>query len=315
MTHTYFGLEVYQELPKNCQNKIKNKLEYYKLFSQGSDPFMFYQFFLTRKGKTIQRKMHTSNTQKFFLSIIQYIHDNNLIHDEAVMSYLYGYITHYYLDSFVHPYIFYKTKTFNPKDKTTYPYNALHQELEYMLDIYFIEKKEKINPQKFKIHQKVFQVTTFPETLKKTINDTIEESYHLKNIAPLYLKSIKHMKKFFFLANYDPYGIKLKIYSLIDKITPPFILHLKELSYYNTYPNPTPYLNLNHLPWHYPTDPNIKSKDSIKDLIHKAKKDAIKTIKIVTNMLETKEINTQKLKERFQDLSLKTGRPCQEERK
>ena len=101
MTHTYFANDVYNKLPTNCQNKINNKLENYKLFAQGSDPFMFYHFFLGKKAKysmEIQRKMHTTKTRDFFINTIKYIHNNNLINNQEAMPYLYGYICHYYLD-------------------------------------------------------------------------------------------------------------------------------------------------------------------------------------------------------------------------
>ena len=63
MTHTYFGLDVYKGLNKSCQNKIKDSLEYFKLFCQGSDPFMFYHFFIGKRAKkvsNIQKMMHST---------------------------------------------------------------------------------------------------------------------------------------------------------------------------------------------------------------------------------------------------------------
>ena len=46
------------------------------------------------------------------------------------MAYLYGMLSHYVLDSTVHPFIIYKTGNFNKKNKETYKYNHLHNEME-----------------------------------------------------------------------------------------------------------------------------------------------------------------------------------------
>lgn len=313
MTHTYFGLDVYQELPTSSQNKIKHKLEYFKLFCQGSDPFMFYHFFLgkkAQKAKEIQAKMHQSNTQKFFLSTIKYIEKNNLIQEDEVMAYLYGYICHYCLDYHTHPFIYYKSGCFNKKEKQTKKYNGLHQEIEYAIDCYFIQKKEQQDPKRFKVYQYIFRVHTFSPNLKELIKESIEKTYHLKNIVPTYLNSIHSMKKFFYLVNYDPYGIKLKIYQLIDSFTSNKTLKLKELSYSYTSQKKLTYLNLEHHNWHYPWDKTKTFTTSFLDLYEEAKQEAISIIKEITIMLEKKKLDEKRLEELFPDLSFSTGQPC-----
>ncbi|MCI6265658.1 MAG: zinc dependent phospholipase C family protein [Erysipelotrichaceae bacterium] len=315
MTHTYFGLDVLKELPPKYQEKIKHKLEHFKLFSQGSDPFMFYHFFLGKKAKQmgkIQNQMHHQNTQSFFLNTIEYIYQKNLQQNEEVMSYLYGYICHYYLDLHTHPFIYYKSGLFQPNNKNTYKYNGLHQEIEYQIDLYLIEKKEKQKPQKFKIYKEIFQTPTISITVQQMINETIKKTYEISNIMPKYLRSIQYMKHFFHYANYDPYGIKLKIYHLIDKISPKSSPRLQELSYYNTYKENKNYLNLTHQEWYYPWDKSKKFNTSFLDLYQQALKDATNTIKQVTDLLEEKQLNRKKLKNLFPNLSFSTGRPCQE---
>lgn len=318
MTHTYFGIDVYKNLPSKYQFKICSKLEHFKLFSQGSDPFMFYHFLIGKKAKkmkNIQKKIHQEKTQLFFLNTIKYIHQNNLQTNPEAMAYLYGYICHYYLDLHTHPIIYYKSGIFNSKDKSTYKYNGYHQQLEYAIDLYFINKNEIISPDKFKIHQEIFNTTTFSSSLKDLIKYSIGKTYSIDNSTSKYLKSIKYMKLFFYIANYDPYGIKLKLYQIIDKITPPNIIKLKELSYKNIYPNINNYLNLNHQKWHYPWDNTKTITASFLDLYNKAKKDSIKTIKEVTELLENKELNIKKIKQIFPNLSYLTGKSCEQKLK
>ena len=78
MTHTYFGLDVYDKINTQSKEKISNSLEYFKLFSQGSDPFMFYNFLIGKKAKMysdVQGIIHTKKTREFFITTIKYINE------------------------------------------------------------------------------------------------------------------------------------------------------------------------------------------------------------------------------------------------
>lgn len=313
MTHTYFGRDVYNKLPNKYKSMINSNLDYFELFCQGPDPFMFFHFLVGPKAKEmikIQNRMHTENTQEFFLNIVKYIHDNKLLNNKEVMSYLYGYICHYFLDLYTHPFIYYKSGVFNSKLKNTYKYNGLHQKIEYAIDIYFISKRENIIPNKFKIHDNIFKVSKFSPTLEKIINYSIGNTYNIRNSSSKYLKSIKYMKLFFYLFNYDYYGIKLNIYNLIDKITPKNIIKIKELSYYNIYSNINDYLNLSNNKWNYPWDKSKINTSSFLDLYNTSIDKSIYTIKKVTDLLNDNTLDIKQIKLLFNDLSYVTGEKC-----
>lgn len=316
MTHTYFGLDVYKNLRKNYQAKIKDSIEYFKLFSQGSDPFMFYHFLIGKKAKEIseiQKRMHRTKTQDFFLTTISYIYDNKLISNSEIMAYLYGYICHYFLDLYTHPFIYYKGGIFKKEDKNTYKYNGLHQEIEYGIDLYFINKKENIKAEKFKVYKEIFEVKGLTQVLRDIIKVTIEDVYSIPRASYYYEKSIWYMSKFFKLANYDPYGLKLKIYRLIDRITPNRVTKVKELSFYNQYPNINKHLNLNNKAWYCPWNKTNSYKSSFLDLYNMAMDKAIKTIEVITEMLERDSLDIKRLKMLFKDLSFCTGINCDKE--
>jgi len=316
MTHTYFGLDVYNKLKKTTQNKIKDDLEYFKLFCQGSDPFTFYHFLIGRKAKKIgkiQKMMHFTKTRDFFITAIRYIYKNNLINNSSVMCYLYGYICHYFLDLYTHPFIYYKGGLYKRNDKNSYKYNGLHQKIEYGIDLYFIEKYEKINVKKFKVYKEIFDVKSFTPELKGIIRATIEDIYDVHKASAIYEKSIWYMKNFFRLANYDPYGVKLKLYGLIDKITPGFIINVKELSFSNRYDDIDKWLNLDNRLWYCPWDKSKSYRTSFLDLYNMAMDKSIKTIEEVTNMLENDKLDNKKLNYLFQNLSFATGISCEKE--
>lgn len=315
MTHTYFGMDVLKTLPRAYQKKIDSQVEYFKLFCQGSDPFMFYHFLLGKKAKEmgeIQKKMHHEKTQQFFERTITYIHQQKLVDTTEVMAYLYGYICHYYLDLYTHPFIFYKSGVFHSEDKTTYPYNGIHQEIEYMIDIYLIDTREKEKHQKFRVYEKIFQADKFSEPLKGLINESIGNVYSISNVVSKYERSIWYMKKFFQYVNYDPTGFKLKVYQMIDKITPARTIRLQELSYHCDYSDKLHYLNLEHKAWCYPWDQSQIFHTSFLDLYQQALKEAVATIKQVTDLLKKDSLDLKKIKQLFPDLSFATGKPCRD---
>ena len=85
MTHIYFGKDVYDKLSSKCKSRIDKKNDYFKLFCQGSDPFMFYHFFIGKAAKRmqfIQNKMHQEKTQEFFLNTICFIYKNKLMQNK-----------------------------------------------------------------------------------------------------------------------------------------------------------------------------------------------------------------------------------------
>ena len=311
ITHTYFAKEVYQTLPSKYQDKIKNKEEYYKLFAQGPDPFMFYHFYIGKnnKGKILQKKMHTEKTKNYFISVITYIHKNNLSNNPEIMAYLYGYICHYYLDLYAHPFINYQAGLFNKNNQSTYKNNNKHAKIEYRIDSYIIKNILKKDPKKIKVHQYIFKLPTLTKNLKQMIKTTLHDVYSIKNGDILLKKSILSMKLFYRYFNYDPKGYKRKIYTKIDRITPKTFPKLKDLSYH-TNNDGTKYLNLEHENWHYPWYNSLKKETSFFDLFEQAKQKSSLTIIEVTNLLEEKKLNQKKLNQLFQNLSYVTGLPC-----
>ncbi len=316
MTHTYFGLDVMKKISNNCQDKISEKIEYYKLFCQGSDPFMFYHFLIGKKAKygmEIQKKMHHSNTKNFFIYTIELIQKNHYVNCPEVMAYLYGYICHYFLDLYTHPFIYYKSGIFKKNDKNTYRYNGIHQKIEYNIDLYMIKQREMIKPYQYRVYQNIFNVNYFPLELTKIINDSIGHCYHYSNISNTYLSSIRYMKLFFKYINYDLYGIKLKLYQLIDKVTPKSIINLEELSYHHNFEDDLSYLNLDHLSWNYPWSQSEIFTYSFFDLYEIALNKSVETIQSVTKMLENDKLDYKLLDNLFQNLDFATGRPCGEQ--
>ena len=270
ITHFYFANDVMKKVEK--KRKIIYDVDFLNVFSQSMDSFNFYNiYFPIKKDSVIKRKFagvfHHTKSNEFFSFLIHYIKDNNLTDNIEVMTFLYGLITHYVLDSSIHPYVEYKCGRLNVKDKNTYRYNAKHHEMETFIDIYMLEK-HGIKAKKFKVHKEIFKVNKFNIELKNTMNKVFFNIFEFKNFDKHYLKSIQDMKNTFRVLRYDPYGYKKYFYALFDSLSGKKILNSKFLSYSFIPKQASRYLNDNHAIWHYPYDISREYTYSFDELYH-----------------------------------------------
>ena len=313
ITHAYFANDLYDRLDKNTKNNLSNYKENLKTYAQGHDIFFFTFNFLNHKTKKIGNYMHKNNTKDFFKNIVLYIKDNNLQNNYEIMSFLYGYICHYALDSTVHPYVTYKTGIYKKKDKSTYKYNAKHSELESYIDAYMIKKKENTIPNKFKIHKFCFN-TKVSKELSNLMDYVFYKTYKFKHISAYFKEGIFNMKILYRLLRYDPFKIKMKTYNLVDKITPNSFKKISPISYAYNLNKDVYYLNLDHKKWCHPRYKDETYSYSFLDLYDNALNMAIDIINKVNKILyENNSIKN--LDEMFTNISFSSGKDCNDKTK
>ena len=115
--HTKFGAEVSERLCLRVDRDIFN----FGLL--GPDPYLFYRFYLPPFRNSVNRYssvMHRERTGDFLSELAR-----RATGDEAVFSYLAGFLCHYALDSCTHPYI---------NDKARHS-ALMHMAIEHRLDV------------------------------------------------------------------------------------------------------------------------------------------------------------------------------------
>lgn len=311
ITHAYFALDLYERLSIRSKELLMDKKEDLKLFAQNTDVLFFYNITNFKKGK--KTRDFGINSQKvkvyeFFSTLVNYIKYNNHHYNPQVMAYLYGMISHYVLDSTVHPFIIYKTGNFDKKNKETYKYNHLHNEIESYLDNYMIKIREGINPQKFKCYNYCFNVDILNNDLIEVMDFTYKEVFGIKDFHKYYVKSYKQMKFFYRLFRYDPIGYKKVFYHLVDLISPKYFLRKVPLSYHISEKGKKKFLNLEHKRWYNPTDKRTKSNESYIELYTKALSKTTEMIKQINQYIYyDKKIDLKKV---IGNLSYETGKDC-----
>ncbi len=309
MTHDYFMSDVYDKLSDDIKNRII--LNDARTFSQGPDIFYFYNMGIGKKSDKYRKMgnfMHKNKVNLYFFNMIKYIRDNNLVSNKQCLSFLYGSIAHFVLDSTTHPFIFYKTGVFIKGVPSTYKYSGLHQEMEYFLDAYMIFQNEKREAKDFKMYNYLLNNDKLDKCTLELIDNTINDTYGYSDTCKIYEKCIKDMKRFYKLFNYDHYGIKRGIYSLVDVITPKKYIRKKKFSFYLTHNSKRHYLNLEKNEWNHPCNLYETYNYSFIELYRIAINTCYNIITEVDKLLKKKDISEEDINLLFGNLSYVTGK-------
>lgn len=308
ITHAYFAKDVLDTLPNDIQEKISE--DRVKMFGQSTDSLLFYNLFSVHRGKSIrslQKYFHENKSQDFFIQLIDYIKEHQLLQDIDTCSYLVGFICHYVLDSTIHPYIFYKTGFFQKGVPTTYKYNNVHEFMEIFLDNDMVHRREKRNPYTFPIGTFCFDLKPFSTALVKTIDYSFQKTFQVKNMGKIYYQSLKQMKFALTMFRHDTLGVKKSIYKLVDTFTPKRCFRFEAISYHYPLIDKHQFLNETHQVWRNPIQYQLTNTDSFYDLYIKSIKSAKKIIEHTFSYLSGKEID---LKLLFTNKSYITGLDC-----
>lgn len=134
-THYEFSKDVYLNLPNNIVDQITN-LHMYYLGSQGPDLFFFSQAGMSKSSLNIYGSLlHNEKIHE----VISYLYEHSK-NDLDLLSYAYGYICHYALDTLAHPLIYYMSRygINSPESE-----NIKHFRIEAIIDSKVLQYKER----------------------------------------------------------------------------------------------------------------------------------------------------------------------------
>ncbi len=281
-THHKFCKDVFSKLNVDNKEILNKSLNHYYLFAQSFDHLFFYKhlnIIPSKKINKLGKYAHRNNVNLYFKNIITYIKKHSLQNNSECLAFLYGSITHYILDSNLHPYIIYKTGSYNKKNIHTYKYNGLHTKLEYGLDSFLYELDNNKKYRKYNVQKYLFPKVIFSKKLDKCIDYTFANTFSVNNMSNIYNKSYNDYKSSFKYLFQDPFKIKFYLYNLFDKISGNRIRNTK---YHTTSQDlDLEYLNLKKETWINPCNKKFKSKDSILDLYNEA---INKSVLLITNI-------------------------------
>lgn len=288
ITHGYLGIDTIKKLNKKPQDILNKRLNNYKVYCQSTDILYFYHIMFLKNNK-IQELGHDFHNKKVFQSFSYLINLNKENKDQELFTLIAGLITHYKADSIIHPYI-----NFLSKSKNKLEHQNKHFEIETYIDNYLVNKYEKTNHKKHKHYKLIFNYEK-EEVVINSLNNLFQEIYNVNNIGNIYYKALKEMHFVFKYIRHDSFGIKRKLYQLIDH-NPFKIRKIEYLSYYFNLNKDDHFLNLSHRKWYNLKDPTLVSHESFLDLYDKTTNETSRIInELYLYIYENKNIDLYKL--------------------
>lgn len=283
MSHAIMGNELYKHL--KTDNLLKNDINVGELrgYSLGAD--------LASLSKKILCDPHNNHTQDFFLYMVKYIKENNLTENNHTIALLYGHMAHYFLDTNVHPIVYYfeggcKKVGIIPN----------HQLIEGYYDSFFAN--QIMNCDIMKLNHDLFShIDLKVEDIKGLLNEIYGNVYEDYTIIGDYKKLITI---FTYLEKIIKSGI----------ISKDFLVKLSKLNEFMSVNNLTyeELVNVNNQIYTNPVT-GEKHNESLIQLFNKSIDMSLEAIKDVNNCLyDNKSLSS--LENTFTDLSYDTGVSC-----
>ncbi|HOY91504.1 MAG TPA: hypothetical protein PK891_07290, partial [Bacteroidales bacterium] len=160
----------------------------------------------------------------------------------------FAFISHYVLDSVIHPYVFYKTEYYDRMYNLS-KYNRKHHFYERYIDVYYIDKYKLGKFYKYFFNVKI------NNDISLLLDSVMDETYNVRNTSKYFKKGLIDAK-IMFRFKYDKYGIKNIFYKLFGN---------KFLSYHIDLNKDKYILNLDHNVWYNPKN-GEKHNESVLDL-------------------------------------------------
>jgi len=260
LTHNKSYLDVFDLLPEKMKGQYAESWREYKLFAQGHDFLLLYMFLHLPQYPELHRKLGIieENIQALAIHYIGALQKTSK--SAEAMLFLYGYLTHHFLDAKLHPLIVYETGDLR-NDKNA---SALHLLVENMIDAYLL-RKDGADPKKFKMHSLVTSNRALTAETRSVIDGSFEKTYGFEQFSQLFANYNKTARTFMKALRYDPRGIKRVLFKPLDFLLmglfKPSILPFR---FDGT--ECVEYLNTQNEPWTYPADATRVSTKSFDEL-------------------------------------------------
>ena len=305
-THILFADSVLQRIEsRRIMEGVKKKRSLYYLGAQGPDPFYFFDFF-HRKGplKGLGRVMHRQFTGKFLYQGFSAL--KNVSYDEGWLDlavYLCGFVCHFTLDRFIHPYVYWAVSQWIWNVDGTFG-KTDHSGLEMALDVILWKEKKGTYACRQNMRRLIYTGKKWPQSVAAFLLDTINNIYGAET-------GIKELNKVLTSFHrgcdllYDPSGWKTKLVSFLENLTGGGIKPPKKPWPPDCNPD-IDWANRKKRTWKDPFTENLVFTSSVDEIIMEAEDVASMHI----NTIFSRIYNNEDIEDLFPDMSYITGKLC-----
>lgn len=263
-THYLFGLNTYKKLNNlPIKKTIYEHHTAYALGLQGPDLYFYFLPSYLMHSDNIGSIAHEKHTGKFLSHLL----DSRKLFStsrerEIADAYISGYLGHYILDTYCHPYIYWKTDF----EKKSSQYYGNHMELESTIDTELLYFYKKLPISQFREEATIMlnrlELHTIAVILHYTYSKTYPELHTSNSFMRISIRSMQIGTRFL----HDSSGRKKAFLRKLEKWTLgyPLLSSMVPEDYPNNHPDP---LNLLHKQWYNPWNKEFHSTNSFFDLL------------------------------------------------
>lgn len=316
-THILACNEIVEDIQNNkYKSIIKDNIKFYQYGSQGPDIFLYYCALIPSKHKRVMKlsqRLHTDKTGNFIIYCIDKLKEWKDDDDyNILLCYVLGFITHYALDTSVHPFIYYFGGIYHPDLPQTKKYDVYHKQLEKIIGFIELEKKRGIAAYNTPLCNEVNIGKDVPKIISKLYFDALYDIYDLeiKNYVIDYCyKDMKFSIKFLMEPNVIKNGIfTIAEYIIRKKTKAKIVIYPKKIK------DKLDYLNKEHRKWNHPCNIEEVTQKDVEQLYMEGVKKGIDITNVAIKYLEN-EIDKDELISSFPNLSYESGKPLDEYKK
>ncbi|MCD5410436.1 MAG: zinc dependent phospholipase C family protein [Clostridiales bacterium] len=257
----------------DVKEEVLKRKNFLYLGAQGPDFFFYHRPFPWNEKSQIKHigsLLHTQKTGKFIVDCLDIIKKNSYEKDEYynMIAFIYGYISHYALDTIGHPFIFYFSGVHNINNPETVKYGVFHKKLEIIIDILVIKERRSISMDKVKAFEFISLAKESPIAVGRLMSEAIMNIHGQEVASKDILCAYKDMQSSIRFL-YDPLGIKTKMIGILEIFLDKKGDYTKAI-YPNKINEKIDYLNKLNKTWNHPCDYVSKTTDSFFDILDKS---------------------------------------------
>lgn len=267
-SHYLFGQESLSHLKEDREfHTLSLHPHAFNLGLQGPDVFYYYLPAWLLYDKNIASHIHGEASLQFFIAMLDARnklskHSNRVIAD----AYICGFLGHYTLDTYCHPYIFARTHHLQNKDRNGGLYDfGRHVFLETGIDQEMISHFLHCKPTDFRPGDTIALSPKERRVIAKVLAFAIAKVYPDAAMPKWQIRGACRAMKIESRLMHDPSGIKKRIVRRLETIfvKVPVISPMLPSDTVYAYKDPC---NYRHKLWHNPWNPEIDHTESIYDL-------------------------------------------------
>lgn len=180
-THEIFGEEALAETGGKLADIVEKHKEVFRLGCQGPDLFFFNPFMKRVHRKVnLGSRLHTSEVNRFFeVYMEELLALSNKQGLEIGISYFLGFLSHYTLDTQMHPYVFARSGYRTEKPDAARRAFPAHQRLEAVIDQKMLMAKKGIMPSGYYPEKRIHVTEAELCVVARLMSRTLQRIYHL----------------------------------------------------------------------------------------------------------------------------------------